>query len=104
MGATWFAMPYFKFFGILFLVLAWFDRKQLQPQSVEIGEKIAFKNNLTKKEIDWNQLDNLILKHQLLTIDFKNNKLLQLDIDPELTKISVEQFNEFCQSKLTPST
>jgi hypothetical protein len=99
-AATWFAMPEFKFMGILFLVLAWFDRKQFQQQTVEIGDRIQFKNNLTKKEVNWNELENVVLKAGILTLDFKNNKLLQLDIDRNKTSVTEQEFNQFCQNKL----
>lgn len=101
MAATWFAMPYFQFFGILFLILAWFDHQQLKAPTIQIGDEIRFTQNLTKKSIQWNELENLILKQGVLTIDFKNNKLLQLDIDPSFNQISEKEFNEFCESKLS---
>ena len=43
---------------------------------------------------DWSEFNNIILKDSLLTLDFKNNKLLQLNI----TENNVDEisFNTFC--------
>lgn len=53
------------------------------------------------RTIQWVQLQNLVLKDGLLTIDFKNNHIIQSEIllfRPD-TK-SEADFNEFCQSQL----
>jgi phosphoglycerol transferase MdoB-like AlkP superfamily enzyme len=47
----------------------------------------------------WNELSNVIKKHDLLTLDFKNNKLLQVQII-NADHIDEEEFNEFCQQQL----
>lgn len=49
----------------------------------------------------WEKFSNVIMKDQVLTLDFRNNKLIQLVIDPELNPLLIEnQFNQFCQSRL----
>ncbi len=53
------------------------------------------------RTMQWAHLQNLVLKDGLLTIDFKNNHIIQSEIlllRPE-TK-SEADFNEFCQSQL----
>jgi len=56
-----------------------------------------------KKTIRWNQLNNLILKDGLLSIDFKNNKLIQLTIDESKNVINEQEFNDFCRQQLITS-
>jgi hypothetical protein len=52
-----------------------------------------------KRIIQWNELNNVILKDGLLTIDFKNNKIIQ-----QLIKfpnpINEKEFNDFCREQL----
>lgn len=52
------------------------------------------------KNIRWTELNNLILKDGLLTIDFKNNKLIQQAID-ENSPVNEQEFNEFCRQQLS---
>lgn len=54
-----------------------------------------------EKIISWQQLQNVVLKDGLLTIDFKNNKIIQSEILPaESNFINEAEFNEFCHSQL----
>ena len=52
------------------------------------------------KNIRWSDLNNVILKDGLLTIDFKNNKIIQQLIDQNKTSINEQEFNEFCKQQL----
>ncbi len=62
-------------------------------------EKIYYPSFPLKK-IDWKELNNTILKDGLLTIDFKNNKIIQQAIDENRTTINEKEFNEFCTRQL----
>ncbi len=53
-----------------------------------------------KKNIRWDELSNVILKDGLLTIDFKNNHLLQSEIETGLNVIDETAFNQFCLQQL----
>lgn len=55
-----------------------------------------------KKTFHWDDLNNIILKDGLLTIDFKNNKLAQAEVvnggnDYDLNE---QEFNDFCRNHL----
>jgi hypothetical protein len=52
------------------------------------------------KKIQWNSLSNVILKEGILTIDYKNNKLLQAKVVENWTKIEEEAFNQFCYDQI----
>ncbi|MGC5098563.1 hypothetical protein ACPXA0_26545, partial [Escherichia coli] len=63
---------------------------------VKFPEEIAFDkeeiviNSFPKKRYTWNELNNVVLKDGLLTIDFKNNKMLQRLVDSEVD-VKVEE-------------
>jgi ribosomal protein S18 len=61
-------------------------------------EKILFPS-FPVKNIKWNELNNLILKDGLLTIDFKSNKILQHFVEED-NKVNEKEFNEFCRQQL----
>lgn len=67
-------------------------------------EVIVSENNIRypsfpKRQIEWNELQNVIMKGGILTIDFKNNKLLQAETADE-ESVDEKQFNEFCREQL----
>ena len=51
------------------------------------------------KKYSWSELDNVILKDGILTIDFKDNKLIQAEIDPN-SLIDEKEFNYFANDRL----
>ena len=57
-------------------------------------------NTLIKKKYSWKDIDNVVLKDGLLTIDFKNNKLFQKEIDGEDKEADEEEFNNWVRGKL----
>jgi hypothetical protein len=72
----------------------------------EFGEKIIITDaniilpGLTGvRIIEWNQLTNVIKKYDLLTLDFKSNKLMQIQVI-NADHIDEEEFNQFCQQQL----
>jgi hypothetical protein len=61
-------------------------------------DKIVYPS-FPKREIQWSELQNILVKDGILTIDFKNDKLIQNEIEdnggPNEKKI-----NEFCREQL----
>jgi hypothetical protein len=54
----------------------------------------------SERLISWNQLNNLILNKDLLTLDFKNNKVLQIEILDEPGADKEAEMNAFFKSRL----
>lgn len=74
---------------------------QSSRNRVTINEQgISVTAAIIKKNYPWEQVDNLILKDHLLTIDLKNNHVIQNEISPESYAVSEEEFNSFCESHL----
>jgi hypothetical protein len=67
--------------------------------------QFIFNNNSIRKinfppaEYQWSQLSNVLLRDNMLTLDFNNNKLIQCEIENE-KDISEAEFNEFAQQQL----
>lgn len=62
------------------------------------NDRIAYPS-FPPKNIRWSELNNIILKDGLLTIDFKNNKIIQQLIDEKNTVDEME-FNQYCREQL----
>jgi hypothetical protein len=67
-------------------------------QFVFTSEKVT-RFTFPAKEYKWNLFNNVILKDNILTLDFKNNKLIQAEIENPKS-INQQQFNSFAQSQL----
>ncbi|MEO8414107.1 MAG: hypothetical protein ABI472_10635 [Ginsengibacter sp.] len=67
--------------------------------------QFVFNNDFVKKmnfptsEYSWDNFNNVLLKDNILTLDFNNNKLIQVEIENEKS-ISEKDFNEFAGQQL----
>ena len=63
-------------------------------------ENIAISRSLFKKVYSWSEMENVVLKDNLLSIDLKNNHLIQVEAAAESTTADETAFNQFCQQQL----
>jgi len=81
------------------VILGIFYHLALQKLQFVFTPEKVFKLNFPGKEFEWNVFNNVILKDNILTLDFKNNKLIQAEIEKS-QNINEQQFNSFAKSKL----
>ncbi|WP_298713711.1 hypothetical protein [Chitinophaga sp.] len=81
---------------------AYAEYRIMQPAYAEIGETgITLPTVFGKKAFRWNEMNNVVLRNDLLTLDFRSNKVLQLDVLDEYSPAQTAEINAFFQSKLT---
>jgi hypothetical protein len=87
-----------------YLVLALVYRKSVKPQEIGFSPEIIVVDGLFQKRINWSELNNVLIKDGLLTMDYKNNKLFQQETDDldddDDDEVTEEEFNAFCRSAL----
>ena len=97
---VWMKMPYFQWLLIVFAILAILEHQaKLAPEIGFSADTIVF-NRLMRKKYTWKEIDNVVLKDGVLTIDFKNNRLFQRDIDTGDNEASEMEFNLWSQERL----
>jgi hypothetical protein len=69
----------------------------LQKLQFVINGNFVKKMNYPQKTYSWEMLTNVMLRDNILTIDLKNNKLIQIEIENNINEI---QFNEFVNQQL----
>jgi hypothetical protein len=82
---------------LLFIVLDIIAHRKLIVKISEMKIEIPY---FPEKKATWNEMSNVVLKDGLLTIDFKNNKILQQLILNSDWDINEKEFNEFCRRQL----
>ena len=77
----------------------------LRKLNVEFDKRLISYPSFPRKKIMWNEVSNLILKDNILTIDLKNNKLIQHTIKENENKdLDETAFNTFVQQQLNNIT
>ncbi|MBX3257753.1 MAG: hypothetical protein KF862_26730 [Chitinophagaceae bacterium] len=99
-GIVWLFVPGMRWIFILFVLFVLFDHQARQHLEIGVSDDQVVINTFFRKRFQWNELSNVVLKDNLLTLDFKNNKILQREIDPHLSEADEEDFNEFCAEQV----
>jgi hypothetical protein len=98
----WFALTTTPWFGAFFVLFCILEYQAKRPLEIGFNDDRIVINNIVRQWHDWSAFNNVILKDGLLTLDFKNNRLLQKEIadDDEEDDADEEEFNAFCRSRL----
>jgi predicted membrane protein len=101
-GLYWLLMG-FWWIGLILLLLSLFYTLSKKDYKVKVNSDNISYPSFPKRLINWNELNNAVLKDGLLTIDFKNNRIIQHYIDTRRKMIDQKEFNEFCTQQLKAS-
>jgi hypothetical protein len=80
-----------------FSVMGTYSRREFE---VIFTNKGIIYPSFPRKTFMWKDVSNVILKDGILTIDLKNNKLIQSVISKESADINEREFNLFCKEQL----
>lgn len=88
-------LPAAIFLGLLLLYQI--SQRQLL---VSVSASSVVYPSYPKKEIAWDELNNVVLKDDLLTLDLKNNSIIQQLIKIIKPAVDEHEFNDFCRAQL----
>ena len=104
--ALLYANFWFQFVGVIaviifVLVYLFVTVVQQKKTNVLFSEQGVHLTKVFKTNIyPWREMDNVILKDNLLTIDFKSNKIIQAEIIDAAAAVDEIKFNLFCSEQL----
>jgi len=98
-GLSFVALSHAIIAGVLVLLMIYLRRRE-QGALIIVSESNVVLPALTgQRIIEWSELTNVIKRDDMLTIDFKSNKLMHVEII-NADDISEDEFNQFCQEQL----
>lgn len=96
----WYLYPHGTTLAIVYLVAAVLEKPvKVQPEYAFDEESIVY-NSFPEKKYAWSEVTNVVLKNAILTIDLKNNKLIQKEVNDEVSAKNEKDFNGFCTQRL----
>jgi hypothetical protein len=101
---AWVTMPYLSWLFIPFALLGLFERQAKMPLEVGFTDTEIAINTLIRRRYKWTDFNNIVLKDDLLTLDFKNNRLLQRETIDEEGDAEEDEFNVYCRKQLAVSS
>jgi hypothetical protein len=101
-GLGWLGMPFLSWLGVLFFLQSFLEYQVKRPLEIGFSSDRVVVNTLYKRSYPWTAFNNIVLKDGLLTLDFKNNRLLQKEVleDDDEDDADEEEFNDYCRSRL----
>jgi hypothetical protein len=97
----WLLYPlHLPFIGIFFIIAALLERQIKFPQEVGFSTEAITFNTFPFKNYVWLELNNVMLKDNMLTLDFADNKIIQKETETDISPETEKEFNEFCQAQL----
>jgi hypothetical protein len=96
-GGAWFLIGQIVF-ALLTVVFATFGFKEIAPRFLELNEAGLRLNSFPTKNYSWSELEHIQVKDGLLTLDFKNNRLMQFPLsetlNPTLNESTIFEFRK----------
>jgi hypothetical protein len=99
----WVTIPGYEWLFAPFAAMAMLEKTAKLPLEIGFSDAEVVVNSLIRRHYKWQQFTNIVLKDDLLTLDFTSNRLLQrLTIDEE-GDADEDEFNDYCQKQLVKS-
>ena len=93
----WIVIPGGLLIAMIFVAACFLEKPvKVSPEVAFDNEEIVF-NSFPKQRLEWDAVNNVILKDGLLTIDLKNNKVIQREVDANISAEVEAEFNRFCR-------
>lgn len=92
----WIVLQFYWAAVIIFFLFLFQDISRRRLTVLVYEDRIIYPS-FPKRTILWDELTNVMLRDGILTIDLKNNKVFQNEIDSPASEID---FNEFCIAQL----
>jgi hypothetical protein len=97
----WFVEPLNNYWmGALYAIAALAERQVKFPAEIGVDDNGIVFNSLPVKSYRWNEIGNMLLKDNIITIDFTNNKIYQKEVEADVNTALEKEFNAFCNRKL----
>ncbi len=101
---AWVTMPYLSWLFIPFALMGLFERQAKFPLEIGFSDNHVTINTLIRRKFKWSDFNNVVLKDDLLTLDFKTNRLLQRETIDEEGDAEEDEFNQYCNEQLAKAT
>ena len=81
------------------IVIAGLYQLAMQKLKFIFNDDAVQKINFPKKDFEWKMFSNVMIRDKILTLDFLNNKLIQVEIENE-ESVDELRFNEFAREHI----
>ncbi len=99
----WFFIPVFAWtflLGFAYALMAVAERYIKFPDEIGFNKEKVVRNTFPSKTYEWYEIDNVLIRDNLFTLDLRNNKIIQKTLEEPITPELEYEFNQYCQNQL----
>jgi hypothetical protein len=99
----WFFIPLFGYshlLGYAYAFLSIAERYIKFPDEIGFSKEKVVRNTFPSKTYQWYEIDNVLIRDNLFTLDLRNNKIIQKELDEPVSEDLEKEFNEYCRQQL----
>lgn len=99
----WMLLPIYaeaRYIGWMYAIMALIERYVKYPDEWAFSKEKVVHLIFPKKTYEWVEIDNVIIRDNLFTLDLRNNKIIQKELDVAVDKATEEEFNAYCREQL----
>ncbi len=80
--------------GLIAIAAIWESRKPGNPSAIINEEGVLISNGQIRKRIPWDEIESVLLRHGILTIEMSENRLLQRSLSGPVDIETIEAFGK----------
>ncbi|MBL7770677.1 MAG: hypothetical protein JNK20_16990 [Flavipsychrobacter sp.] len=103
-GLVWAGMPLYPWLSIPLILMGLVEHQAKKDLEIGFSDAEIVFNSIPRKHYSWGEFTNIVLKDNLLTLDYTNNRLFQREtVDDEDDDCEEDEFNNYCRTRLNAS-
>lgn len=99
----WFFIPLFAWsylLGFAYALMAVAERYIKFPDEIGFSEEKVVRNSFPAQSYEWFEIDNVMIRNNLFTLDLRNNKVVQKVLEEPISPELEAEFNAYCSKLL----
>lgn len=99
----WFFIPLFAYshlLGYIYALMSIAERYIKFPDEIGFTKEKVVRNTFPSKTYQWFEIDNVVIRDNLFTLDLRNNKIIQKELEEAIAPELEIEFNEYCKQQL----
>lgn len=100
-GLGWLMLPIgWQWLAAIYGLLSIVERQVKFPDEVGFSPEKIVRSTFPRKTYQWVDIDNVMIRDNLFTLDLRSNKIIQKELETPVGKALQNEFNEYCQKQL----
>ncbi len=100
-GLGWLIIPNgWQWLAAVYGFLSVAERQVKFPDEIGFSAEKVVRSSFPRKTYQWIDIDNVMIRDNLFTLDLRSNKIIQKELETKVSKTIESEFNAYCREQL----